>query len=329
MRCVVAEEPGGPDALTVVERAAPEPGPGEVLIEVEAAGVNRADILQRQGLYNPPPGATPVLGLECAGTIREIGPNVSRPGDADISIGMPVCALLSGGGYAEYATVPAGQVAPIPAGLSAVDAAGIMEVAATVWSNLFMAGNLQAGETLLTHGGASGIGTMAIQVAKAYGAHVVVTAGSAAKLDACRSLGADIALDYTAGDFAGQMRESGLQADVILDIIGAKYLKSNMKVLADSGRLIVIGLQGGVKTEVNLNHLLTKRAAIMATSLRGRPADQKADIVTATVAGLWPLIADGTIRPIIDRTMNLDDVADAHRALEDSTAIGKIVLTVQ
>lgn len=324
MRAVVVEEPGEPEALVVRDRQVPSQGQGEVLLEVSAAGVNRADLLQRKGFYDPPEGTTPVLGLECSGTVSAVGDDV-----ADLPIGSPVCALLSGGGYAEYVTVPAGQLAPIPSGCSLVEAAGLMEVAATVWSNIFMIGNLEAGETLLIHGGGGGIGTMGIQAAKAFGARVIVTAGSERKRDACRELGADIAIDYTAGDFADQMREQGLDADVILDIIGAKYLKSNLKVLADSGRLIVIGLQGGVKTELNLNHLLTKRASVTATSLRGRPAEQKSQIVSDMVSQFWPLIEDGTIRPITDRTFELNDVADAHRALEASSAIGKILLTVE
>lgn len=323
MRAVVVDEPGGPEALVVADRAVPEPGPGEVLIEVTAAGVNRADTLQRRGFYDPPAGTTDVLGLECAGTIRELGPDVT-----DLEVDSQVCALLSGGGYAEYVAVPVGQVASIPQGCTTIEAAGLMEVAATVWSNVFMIGKLQAGETLLVHGGGSGIGTMAIQVAKAFGARVIVTAGSQRKLDVCYELGADIGINYNDTDFAEYMAEHGIQADVILDIIGAKYLKPNLKVLAASGRLIVIGLQGGVKAELNLNHLLSKRAAVMATSLRARPPGEKAAIVSSVAAQLWPLIDDGSVRPIIDRTVPLDDVVDAHRALEDSSAIGKIVLTM-
>ncbi|KQP83647.1 NAD(P)H-quinone oxidoreductase [Aeromicrobium sp. Leaf291] len=323
MRAVVVPEPGGVEALQVVDVEAPEPGPGEVLVRVTAAGVNRADLMQRQGFYDPPEGATPILGLECSGDVVALGEGVT-----EFSKGEHVVALLSGGGYAEYVAVPAGQVAVAPRGVDLVDAAGLMEVAATVWSNVFMMAKLQHGETLLVHGGASGIGTMAIQLAKAFGARVVVTVGSAEKAAFCRELGADLAINYRETDFVDALDEAGLKADVILDIVGAKYLDQNVRALNTAGRLVVIGLQGGVKGELNLNRLLMKRAAVMATSLRARPTQEKAAIVSAMVAQVWPLVADGTVRPIVHARMPLDQVRDAHQVLEDSSHTGKVLLTL-
>ncbi|MEO6604304.1 MAG: NAD(P)H-quinone oxidoreductase [Aeromicrobium sp.] len=323
MRAVVVSEPGDVDALDVVDLPVPEPGPGEVLIEVTAAGVNRADLMQRRGLYDPPPGATPVLGLECSGSIAAVGEGVT-----DLQPGAQVCALLSGGGYAEYVAVPSGQVASVPRGVSLLDAAGLMEVACTVWSNVFMMGKLDPGETLLVHGGGSGIGTMAIQLGKAFGARVAVTVGSAEKAAFCRELGADIVINYREQDFAEALKEQDVAADVILDIMGAKYLNANLSVLATAGRLVIIGMQGGVKGELNIAALLTKRAAVMATSLRARPSAEKAAIVSAMVAQVWPLIADGTVRPIIHETYPLEDVRAAHQVLEDSSHIGKVLLTI-
>lgn len=323
MRAVTAPTPGGVDALVIVDRPVPEPAPGEVLIRVTAAGVNRADLLQRQGFYNPPTGATDILGLEVSGDIVEVGEGVT-----DLQPGAHVCALLTGGGYAEYVSVPAGQVATIPDGVSLTEAAGLMEVASTVWSNVFMMGKLQHGETLLVHGGASGIGTMAIQIAKAFGAKVVVTVGSEEKAQFCRELGADVAINYREQDFAETMREQDLAADVILDIIGAKYLAANVSVLATAGRLVVIGMQGGIKAELNLGALLSKRAAVMATSLRARPTGEKAAIVSQMVAQVWPLIADGTVRPIIHAVHPLEDVRLAHQSLEDSSHTGKVLLSM-
>jgi putative PIG3 family NAD(P)H quinone oxidoreductase len=323
MRAVTAPTPGGVDALQVVDRPVPEPAPGEVLIRVTAAGVNRADLLQRQGHYDPPPGATDVLGLECAGDIVSVGDGVT-----DLQPGEHVCALLSGGGYAEYVAVPAGQVAIAPGGVTLTESAGLMEVAATVWSNVFMIGKLQHGETLLVHGGGSGIGTMAIQLGKAFGATVVVTVGSEEKAAFCRELGADLTINYREQDFVEEMKKADLRADVILDIIGGKYLASNVAALATAGRLVVIGMQGGVKAELNLGALLAKRAAVMATSLRARPVSEKSAIVSAMVAQVWPLITDGTVRPIIHATYPLEDVQAAHQELEDSTHVGKVLLTL-
>ncbi|HLR83620.1 MAG TPA: NAD(P)H-quinone oxidoreductase [Nocardioidaceae bacterium] len=324
MRAVIAPEPGGVDALQVVDRDDPELGPGEVIIDVAAAGVNRADLLQRMGNYAPPPGATDVLGLECAGTIAAVGDGVE-----DWQVGDSACALLGGGGYAQRVAVPAGQLLPVPESLSFVEAASLVEVASTVWSNVFMLAGLQRGEVLLVHGGGSGIGTMAIQLARALGARVAVTAGSEAKLDVCRELGADIAINYREQDFVEVLRDEtdGNGADVILDIVGAKYLDRNVDALATSGRLVVIGMQGGVKGELNLGKLLRKRAAVLATSLRARPTDEKASIIASVRENVWPLVADGTVRPIVHATVPLEQVRDAHQMLEDTANTGKVVLT--
>ena len=323
MRAVIAPEPGGLDALQVADMPIPEPGEGEVLIGIEAAGLNRADILQRQGFYPPPPGITEVLGLECAGTIAAIGPGVDH-----FSVGDRVCALLAGGGYADFVAVPAGQVAAIPAGLSTVEAAGFMETTCTVWSNLVMVAGLGQGETILAHGGTSGIGTTAIQIAKALGAHVVTTVGSDAKAEAAHELGADVVINYRTQDFAQVMAEAGLSADVILDIIGAKYLAANLNALATNGHLVIIGLQGGISAELNLAALLGKRASVTATSLRARPVEEKATIVRETIHHVTPMVDTGAVRPIIHATFDLADVADAHRMLESSEHIGKVVLTL-
>jgi putative PIG3 family NAD(P)H quinone oxidoreductase len=322
MRAVVVQKPGGVDALEVVNLPKPEPAPGEVLIRVAAAGVNRADLAQRRGFYDPPPGASHILGLECSGDIVAVGEGVT-----DFKPGLHVCALLSGGGYAEYVAVPAEQVATVPEGVSLVEAAGLMEVACTVWSNVFMMGKLQHGEKLLIHGGASGIGTMAIQLGKAFGARVAVTVGTPEKADFCLQLGADIAINYRTESFAESLAEDGFAADVILDIMGAKYLAPNLATLNTAGRLIVIAMQGGAKGEIDLSTLHRKRAAIMATSLRARPTGEKAAIVAAMVAQVWPLIADGTVRPVIHATFPVEDVRQAHQVLEDSSHSGKVLIT--
>ncbi|HWV27929.1 MAG TPA: NAD(P)H-quinone oxidoreductase [Aeromicrobium sp.] len=323
MRAVVVPTPGGVEALEIVDRPIPEPGPGEVLIKVTTAGVNRADLLQRRGFYDPPSGATDILGLECSGEIEAVGQGVTS-----LKPGAHVCALLTGGGYAEYVTVPVGQVATIPKSITLHDSGALMEVVATVWSNVFMMGKLQAGETLLLHGGGSGIGTMGIQLGSAFGATVVTTVGSEEKAEACRALGADVVINYREHDFAEQMKAAGLKADVILDIIGAKYLSQNIAALGTAGRLVIIGMQGGVKAELDIGALLAKRAAVMATSLRARPAEEKAAIVSAMVAQVWPLLADGTVRPIVHRTLPLDDVREAHQIVEDSSHIGKVLLAL-
>ncbi|MCF3173601.1 NAD(P)H-quinone oxidoreductase [Streptomyces sioyaensis] len=325
MRAITIPEPGGPEALVRADVPDPQPAEGEVLIEVAASAVNRADLLQRQGFYDPPPGSSPYPGLECSGRITALGPGVHG-----WAVGDEVCALLAGGGYAEQVAVPAGQVLPVPAGLDLVTAAALPEVTCTVWSNVFMIAHLRPGETLLVHGGASGIGTMAIQLAKAVGARVAVTAGGPEKLARCAELGADILIDYREQDFVQEIRKAtdGAGADVILDIIGAKYLQRNVKALAVSGRLAIIGLQGGVKAELNLAALMAKRAAITGAGLRARPLNEKAAIVAAVREHVWPLIANGQVRPIVDRTLPMAEAAEAHRIVEASAHVGKVVLTV-
>ncbi|MGW2814396.1 NAD(P)H-quinone oxidoreductase [Streptomyces sp. NPDC001415] len=324
MYAITIPEPGGPEALVWAEVPDPVPSEGEVLVEVAAAAVNRADVLQRQGFYNPPPGASPYPGLECSGRIAALGPGVSG-----WSVGDEVCALLGGGGYAEKVAVPIGQLLPVPDGVDLAEAAALPEVVCTVWSNVFMVSHLRPGETLLVHGGASGIGTMAIQLGKAIGAKVAVTAGGPDKLARCAELGADILIDYREQDFVDEVLKAtdGVGADVILDIMGAKYLERNVRALAVNGRLAVIGLQGGAKGELNLGALLTKRAAVTATSLRGRPASEKAAIVAAVREHVWPLIAGGRVRPVVDRRLPLSDAAEGHRVLEASTHVGKVLLT--
>ncbi|MGW0706607.1 NAD(P)H-quinone oxidoreductase [Streptomyces sp. NPDC002643] len=325
MYAITISEPGGPEALVWAEVADPVPGEGEVLVEVTAGAVNRADLLQRQGFYNPPPGASPYPGLECSGRIAAIGTGVSG-----WAVGDEVCALLSGGGYAEKVVVPVGQLLPVPSGLDLKQAAALPEVTCTVWSNVFMISHLRPGETLLVHGGSSGIGTMAIQLAKAVGATVAVTAGTKEKLERCAALGADILIDYREQDFVEEVRRAtdGKGADVVLDNMGAKYLDRNVKVLAVNGRLAVIGLQGGVKAELNIGALLAKRAAISATSLRARPLEEKTAIVAAVREHVWPLIEGGHVRPVVDREIPMNDAATAHRVLEESGHVGKVLLVV-
>ena len=321
MRAVVVNEPGGVDALEVVDRPDPEPGPGEVLIRVRAAGVNRPDLLQRQGLYSPPPGAGDILGLECSGEIEALGADVT-----DFTVGDPVCALLGSGGYAELVAVPAGHVAPAPDGIDLVDAGGVMETTCTVWSNVVMVGHLSAGERLLVHGGGSGIGTTAIQVATALGARVATTVGSTEKAEACRELGADIVVNYREQDFVEVLDD--VPVDVVLDIIGAKYLASNLAVLGLDGRLVIIGMQGGIKAELDLTALMGRRATVTGTLLRPRSIESKAEVVAQTVEHVWPMIAAGQVRPIVHATFPLADVAQAHQVLEDSSHIGKVLLTL-
>ncbi|MEU9239202.1 NAD(P)H-quinone oxidoreductase [Streptomyces shenzhenensis] len=323
MYAITIPEPGGPEALVWDEVPDPVPGEGEVLVEVVASAVNRADILQRQGNYSPPPGASPYPGLECSGRIAAIGPAVSG-----WSVGDEVCALLAGGGYAEKVAVPAGQLLPVPEGLDLKQAAALPEVACTVWSNVFMIAHLRPGETLLVHGGSSGIGTMAIQLGKAVGAKVAVTAGTKEKLDFCAGLGADILVNYREQDFVAEVKEAtgGAGADVILDNMGAKYLDRNVQALAVNGRLAIIGMQGGVKGELNIGALLGKRAAISATSLRARPLAEKAAIVAAVREHVWPLIAQGHVRPVVDRELPMAEAAQAQRVVEASEHIGKVLL---
>jgi putative PIG3 family NAD(P)H quinone oxidoreductase len=316
MRAIVLDGYGGPEVMRLAEVPDPEVRPGELLVDVAATAVNRADLLQRQGFYPPPPGASDVPGLECSGTVRAVGEGV-----VGWESGDEVCALLAGGGYATRVAVPAVQCLPVPRGVSLTDAAALPEAACTVWSNVVTVGRLAAGETLLVHGGASGIGTLAIQLAKALDARVVVTA-SAAKLAACRALGADEALDYAAEDFAALV-----QADVILDILGAKYLSRNVAALRPGGRLVVIGLQGGTNAELDLGALLAKRAVVAATSLRSRPVEEKAAIVTDVRTYVWPLVEAGSVRPVVDRVLPLAEVAEAHRVVAASEHVGKVVLS--
>ena len=321
MRAITIAEPGGPDALVLADVPDPVPGAGEVLVEVAASAVNRADVLQRQGFYEPPPGASRYPGLECSGRIAALGPGVT-----DWKVGDEVCALLAGGGYAERVAVPVGQLLPVPKGVDLVMAAALPEVTATVWSNVFQVAHLRPGETLLVHGGSSGIGTMAIQLGKAVGARVVTTAGSARKLAACRDLGADVLVNYREQDFVEELGRHG--ADVILDVVGAAYLARNIDALAVNGRLVVIGMQGGAKAELNLGRLLVKRAAVIATSLRARPLEEKTAIIAAVREHVWPLIEAGAVRPVVDRSLPLASAADAHRLMESSEHIGKILLTL-
>lgn len=325
MRAVTIREPGGPDVLEPAQVPDPSPADGQVLVRVAAAGVNRADVMQRLGHYPPPPGEPDWPGLEVSGTVEAVGAGVQ-----EWSVGDEVCALLGGGGYAELVAVPAGQLLPVPAGVGLVEAAALPEVACTVWSNVFMAAGLQRGETLLVHGGSSGIGTMAVQLAHALGARVAVTAGSAEKLARCAELGADVLVNYREDDFVERVREAtdGRGADAVLDNMGASYLARNVDVLATGGRLVVIGLQGGTRAEVDLGAMLRKRVAVMATSLRARPAEEKATIVRQVRELVWPLVADGTVRPVVHATFPLDQAARAHAVMEESSHIGKILLTV-
>jgi putative PIG3 family NAD(P)H quinone oxidoreductase len=323
MRAIVVDNPGGPDALVEADVPDPVAGPDEVVLEVVAAGVNRADLLQRQGHYPPPVGAPDWPGLECSGRVIAIGEGVT-----EWSVGDEACALLSGGGYAEQVAVPAGQLLPVPHGVSLVEAAALPEVACTVWSNVFMLASLRPDETLLVHGGSSGIGTMAIQLARRIGARVAVTAGSAAKLEACAKLGAQILVNYREQDFVAEVKAAtdGAGANVVLDNMGAAYLARNLDVLATNGRIVVIGMQGGTRAELNLGLLMAKRAAVLATSLRARPSDEKAAIVASVVEHVWPLVAEGLVRPVVDTTFPLAKAADAHRRMESSEHVGKILL---
>jgi putative PIG3 family NAD(P)H quinone oxidoreductase len=322
MRAIVAESA---DQLTWQEIPDITADYGEVLIKVIAAGVNRADLLQAAGNYPPPPGASETLGLEVSGTISEVGDGVTH-----WAVGQHVCALLSGGGYAEFVAVPAGQVMPIPDGVSLHHAAGLPEVACTVWSNLVMTAHLAAGQLLLIHGGASGIGTHAIQVALALGCRVAVTAGSTNKLDLCAELGAEITINYRDEEFVERMRAEG-GADVILDIMGAAYLDRNVDALATEGRLVTIGMQGGVKAELNLGKLLVKRAGVIGTTLRSRPVTGrggKSEIVAETVENVWPMIAHGQVRPIIGAEFPIEQARAAHELLASGEVAGKVLLRV-
>ncbi|GGS87498.1 NAD(P)H quinone oxidoreductase [Planobispora rosea] len=317
MHAIMIDKPGGPEVLSWQEVPDPRPEQGEIIINVTASAVNRADLLQRQGFYDPPPGASPYPGLECSGVVSEVGADV-----VGFSPGDRVCALLAGGGYAERVAVPWQQVMRVPDRVDLVEAAGLPEVACTVWSNVFMTARLRKGETLLVHGGASGIGTLAIQLAKAFGSRVVVTAGSAEKIARCLELGADEGIDYRTEDFSERV-----EADVILDIIGGKYLAQNVKALKTGGRLVVIGMQGGTKGELDLGALLVKRASVHGTTLRARPVDEKGAIVRSVVQDVWPLVDAGVIRPVVHARVPMSDAARAHRIVEAGEHVGKVLLT--
>jgi putative PIG3 family NAD(P)H quinone oxidoreductase len=316
MHAITIEQPGGPEVLRWTEVPDPVPAADEVLIEVHAAGVNRADLLQRQGLYPPPAGAPPYPGMEVSGRIVQVGAGVQH-----WQVGQDVCALISAGGYAELAVAPVGQLLPVPRNVALEDAAALPEVAATVFSNVVDVAGLRPGETLLVHGGGSGIGTFAVQLGKALGAHVVTTARQG-KHAALTRLGADRVIDYTVEDFSATVK-----ADVILDIIGGAYLAGNVKALNEGGRLVVIGMQGGRKAELDLGALLTKRGSVFATALRSRSLAQKAAIIRGVREEIWPLIDEGLIGPVVHSRVPLPDAAEAHRLMESSEHFGKIILT--
>ncbi|WP_328989483.1 NAD(P)H-quinone oxidoreductase [Kribbella sp. NBC_01245] len=324
MRSVVCEGAGGVEVMSIGEIPAPLPAVDEVVIDVAAAGVNRADLLQRQGFYPPPPGAPQTIGMECSGVISAVGAEVT-----DWQVGDECCALLAGGGYAEKVVVPAVQLMPIPDGVDLVSAAALPEATATVWSNLFMTAHLKPGETLLVHGGSSGIGTMAIQLAVAHGVRVLCTVGTKDKMEVCTRLGADVAINYREAEWANVVREATGKAgaDVILDIIGAKYLEDNVKSLAYGGRLVVIGMQGGTKGTLDLGRLLSRRGSVIATALRSRSVQDKGEIVAEVAGHVWPLVEAKKVQPIVHQVLPLADVRTAHEILEQSSHVGKVLLT--
>ena len=325
MTAIEITEPGGPEVLRPVERPRPAPGVGELLIEVAAAGVNRPDVLQRQGGYPPPPGASDIPGLEVAGTVAALG-----PGAHGWQLGDPVCALVTGGGYAEYCVAPTAQCLPVPEGFDMVQAAALPETCFTVWTNVFQRGRLQAGERFLVHGGSSGIGTTAIQIAAARGARVFATAGTADKCAACERLGAERAINYRDEDFVAVIKEltGGEGVDVILDMVGGDYIQRNIKALRTEGRIVFIAFLGGSKAEIDFLPLMLKRATITGSTLRPRSVEQKSAIADELRDEVWPLLNAGRIAPVIDSTYPLADAADAHRRIDDGDHIGKIVLTV-
>lgn len=325
MTCVEISEPGAPSVLLPARRPLPDPAPGELLIEVAAAGVNRPDVMQRRGLYPPPPGASDLPGLEVAGRVVALGEGVKG-----WQVGDTVCALTNGGGYAAYAVAPAGQCLPVPAGLTAVEAASLPETCFTVWTNVFERGALAAGESLLVHGGSSGIGITAIQLAKARGARVFATAGSDEKCRACEELGAELAVNYREQDFVEVLREAtgDRGIDVILDMVGGDYVSRNLSLAAMDGRIVNIAFQQGFQTEVNFVPMLMKRLTLTASTLRPRSAADKADIAAALREAVWPLYAGGEVRPVIAATFPLEEAAAAHSLMESSRHIGKIVLSV-
>lgn len=323
MRAITISRPGGPDVLTPAELPDPVPGPGEVLVQVAATGVNRADVLQRLGHYPPPPGAPDTPGLEVSGTVTAVGPAV-----AGWQVGDRVAALVDGGGYAGAALVPAAQLLPVPDGLDLVDAAALPEAACTAWSNLVTVGGLCEGATALVHGGSGGVGSIATQLGAALGARVLTTAGGPERVARCRDLGADVAIDHRTEDFVTAAREAtnGRGVDVILDVVGAAYLERNLATLAPDGRLVVIGLQRGRRTELDLGLLLSRRASVHGTTLRARPAAQKAAIVADVRAHVWPLVAAGAVRPVVHARLPLAEAARAHELLESGAVFGKLLL---
>lgn len=323
MTAIAIETPGAPEVLKPVTMPLPLPGAGEILIKVAAAGVNRPDVLQRRGHYNPPPGASPLPGLEVAGTFAAIGSGV-----AGWSVGDAVCALVAGGGYAEYCVAPAPQCLPVPKGLTMTEAAALPETFFTVWTNVFERGRLQTGERFLVHGGSSGIGTTAIQLAKAWGAIVFVTAGSAEKCQACLDLGADVAIDYRTQDFVAEIKQAtgGRGVDLILDMVGGDYIARNIDVLAVDGRQVSIAFQKGGKVEIDLQKVMVKRLTLTGSTLRPRSVAEKGAIAAALQAEVWPLIEAGRIRPLVHATFPLARAAEAHVLMESSTHVGKIVL---
>ena len=324
MRVVEITTPGPPENLQIGERPVPTPLAGEVLVKVAAAGVNRADILQRRGNYPPPPGASDVLGLEVSGTVARLGDGVS-----DWQVGDHVCGLVTGGGYAEYCIVPTPQCLPIPKGVGLVDGAALPEACLTVWTNVFDRGRLQPSEIFLVHGGSSGIGTTAIQLARLSGSRVFVTAGTVEKCSACQRLGAELAVNYREVDFGEAVRAAtdGRGVDVILDMVGAPYLQPNLDLLAPGGRLVVIGLMGGAKAEVSLATLMSRRLVLTGSTLRARAVAEKGAIAAAVKDNVWPWVADGSFRPVVYARFPLDDVGEAHRMMEESSHIGKLLLT--
>ena len=325
MRAIEISKPGPPDVLVPCERSRPQPGPGQVLVQVAAAGVNRPDVLQRLGRYPVPPDASDLPGLEVAGTIVD-----GDPADSGFAIGDRVCALVHGGGYAQFCVAPAGQCLPIPRGLSEIEAASLPETFFTVWSNVFDRGRLAAGETLLVQGGSSGIGVTAIQMARALGHRVLATAGTDDKARACEALGAERCINYKTEDFVAEVKRltGGRGADVILDMVAGDYVPREVRCLADDGRLVVIALLGGATAQVPLDQILVRRLTITGSTLRPRPVAFKSAIAAALRARIWPLIENGSIRPVIHRTFPLDEAAEAHRLMESNTHIGKIVLTI-
>lgn len=325
MRYIHFITPGGPEVLTLARMPRPTPGPGEILIEVHAAGVNRPDIFQRMGNYPPPPGASPILGLEVAGVVVAVAP------DSQWKIGDRVCALTPGGGYAEYCITPEDHALPIPAGMSFETAAGIPETYFTVWANVFQLGNLKAGETFLVHGGASGIGTTAIQIAHAWGARVFTTAGSPMKCEACRALGAEMAVNYRDQDFVEEIKIATLGSgiDVILDMVGGPYTPKNIDLLAPKGRLVQISFQQGAETSVNLAKIMQKRLTLTGSTMRSRSVDEKAEIAEEIQREIWPLLEKGSLKVIVDRVFPLEAATEAHRYLEQSEHIGKVILKLK